>query len=51
MKDVPTIAESGYPGFSHMTWIGVLAPTGTPASVVARLNKEVGTRTLRPRRA
>src|SRR6476620_11590511 len=43
VKDVPTIAESGYPGFSHMTWIGVLAPTGTPASVVARLNKEVGT--------
>jgi tripartite-type tricarboxylate transporter receptor subunit TctC len=42
MKDVPTVAEAGYPGFSHMTWIGVLAPTGTPGAIVTRLNKEIG---------
>jgi tripartite-type tricarboxylate transporter receptor subunit TctC len=42
MKDVPTVSEAGYPGFIHMTWIGVLAPAGTPAAIVARLNKEIG---------
>jgi tripartite-type tricarboxylate transporter receptor subunit TctC len=41
LPDVPSIAESGYPGYSHMTWIGLLAPTGTPREVIARLNKEV----------
>src|SRR5882672_2719735 len=38
MPDVPTIAESGYPGFEANTWYGLLAPAGTPAPVVARLN-------------
>jgi tripartite-type tricarboxylate transporter receptor subunit TctC len=41
LPDVPTIAESGYPGFSHMTWIGLLAPAGTPPAIVNRLNKEI----------
>ena len=41
VKEVPTVAESGYPGFIHMTWIGVLAPAGTPAAIVSRLNKEI----------
>ncbi|HSQ05550.1 MAG TPA: tripartite tricarboxylate transporter substrate binding protein, partial [Burkholderiales bacterium] len=41
VSDVPTIAESGYPGFSHMTWIGVLVPAGTPPAIVARLNREI----------
>jgi tripartite-type tricarboxylate transporter receptor subunit TctC len=40
-KDVPTISEAGYPGFSHMTWIGVLAPSGTPGAIVTRLNQEI----------
>jgi tripartite-type tricarboxylate transporter receptor subunit TctC len=43
VKDVPTVAESGYPSFTHMTWIGVLAPAGTPPSIVARLNGEIAT--------
>ena len=41
LPDVPSIAESGYPGYSHMTWIGLLAPTGTPREIVLRLNQEV----------
>ncbi|HZE59798.1 MAG TPA: tripartite tricarboxylate transporter substrate binding protein [Burkholderiales bacterium] len=38
---VPTVAESGYPGFEASTWYGLLAPAGTPAPIVARLNAEV----------
>ncbi len=41
MPGVPTVAESGYPGFDASTWYGLLAPAGTPAGVVARLNAEV----------
>jgi tripartite-type tricarboxylate transporter receptor subunit TctC len=41
LPDVPSIAESGYPKFSHMTWIGILVPAGTPAAIIARLNKEI----------
>lgn len=39
--EVPTAAESGVPGYSHLTWIGIVAPTGTPAAIVARMNKEI----------
>jgi tripartite-type tricarboxylate transporter receptor subunit TctC len=38
--DVPTIAESGVPGFDYPAEIGVLAPAGTPAPIVARLSAE-----------
>lgn len=41
IPDVPTVAESGFPGFEDYTWVGVLAPTGTPADVIARLNGEI----------
>lgn len=41
LPEVPSVAESGYPGYGHMTWIGLLAPTGTPQAIVQRLNKEV----------
>ena len=41
LPDVPTIAESGLPGFEASSWFGVLAPAGTPAPVVAKLNAEV----------
>lgn len=37
--EVPTMAESGLPGFDISTWFGVFAPAGTPAPVVARLNE------------
>lgn len=38
--DVPTMAESGYPGVVFNLWVGLLAPSGTPAGVIARLNAE-----------
>jgi tripartite-type tricarboxylate transporter receptor subunit TctC len=41
LPDVPSIAEAGYPGFSHVTWIGIFVPAGTPQAIVARLNKEI----------
>jgi len=40
LPDVPTVAESGLPGFEASSWFGLLAPAGTPAGVVARLNSE-----------
>ena len=39
--DVPTVAESGYPGFEAITWFGIAVPTGTPAPIVARLDAEI----------
>ncbi len=41
LPDVPTVAESGYPGFEADQWYGIVAPAGTPAAVVARLNAEI----------
>jgi tripartite-type tricarboxylate transporter receptor subunit TctC len=42
LPDVPTIAESGVPGFEASSWFGVLAPAGTPPDVIARIDAEVG---------
>ena len=39
--DVPTIAESGYPGFDAVAWHGIMAPAGTPQGIVKRLNAEI----------
>ncbi|MES2186942.1 MAG: tripartite tricarboxylate transporter substrate binding protein [Pseudomonadota bacterium] len=39
--DLPTISESGLPGYSATTWYGLYAPKGTPAAIVNRLNHEV----------
>jgi tripartite-type tricarboxylate transporter receptor subunit TctC len=41
LPDVPTIAESGLPGFEASSWFGLLAPAGTPRDVVAKLDAEV----------
>lgn len=38
--DVPTIAEAGYPEYEALAWYGILAPAGTPAPVISRLNAE-----------
>ncbi|MBL8301774.1 MAG: tripartite tricarboxylate transporter substrate binding protein, partial [Ideonella sp.] len=40
--DLPTLAESGYPGFDVQSWFGIAAPAGTPRGVVERLNQELG---------
>lgn len=39
--DVPTLAESGLPGFDFASWVGVSAPAGTPPAIVQRLNAEM----------
>ena len=41
LPEVPTIAESGYPGFEFGGWSGVLGPAGLPADIVARLNRGI----------
>jgi tripartite-type tricarboxylate transporter receptor subunit TctC len=43
LPDVPTIAESGYPGFEINNWYGIVAPAETPKQIVARLNAEINT--------
>jgi tripartite-type tricarboxylate transporter receptor subunit TctC len=40
LPDVPTVAESGLPGFEASSWFGLLAPAGTPAAVVAKINAD-----------
>src|SRR3954451_8099332 len=39
LPDVPTVAESGFPGFEAAVWYALLAPTGTPSEIIARLNE------------
>jgi tripartite-type tricarboxylate transporter receptor subunit TctC len=43
VRDLPTVAQSGVPGFDVSVWFGVVAPTGTPQSVIAKLNAEINT--------
>ncbi len=41
LPDVPTMSEAGVPGYEATIWLGVMAPKGTPAAVVNRLNAEI----------
>ena len=41
LPEVPTVAESGYPGFEAALWLGILAPAGTPQPIIERLNREL----------
>lgn len=41
VPDVPTVAESGLPGFEALQWFGIVAPAGTPKEIVARLSGEI----------
>jgi len=41
MPDVPTVAESGFPGFQAGSWFGYFAPKGTPREAIMTLNKAV----------
>ena len=40
LPDVPTLSEAGLPGFESYNWQGIVAPAGTPAPIIARLNSE-----------
>ena len=48
LPDVPTVAESGLPGYDAGQWVGVFAPGGTPADIVQRLNAEITKATKAP---
>ena len=41
LPDVPTAAEAGLPGYEVANWVGIVAPAGTPAAIVDKLNKEI----------
>jgi tripartite-type tricarboxylate transporter receptor subunit TctC len=41
MPDVPTVAESGYPGYEALNWYGYLAPAKTPREVIERLHRDI----------
>ena len=41
LPNVPTIAESGYPGFEVVAWTGFVAPANTPAPIISKLNKAI----------
>jgi tripartite-type tricarboxylate transporter receptor subunit TctC len=38
--DLPTMAESGYPGFEAVPWFGLMAPAGTPAAIIDKIHRE-----------
>ncbi|MDB5811496.1 MAG: hypothetical protein JWN94_3618 [Betaproteobacteria bacterium] len=40
MRELPTVAESGVPGFEANQWYGILVPTGTPAAIIGELNRQ-----------
>ena len=42
LPDVPTIAESGLPGYEAVSWFGLFGPPGMPAGIVAKISEEVG---------
>jgi tripartite-type tricarboxylate transporter receptor subunit TctC len=40
-SDIPTVSESGLPGFEFNSWFTIMAPAGTPKEIIARLNAEI----------
>jgi tripartite-type tricarboxylate transporter receptor subunit TctC len=48
VPDIPTVAESGLPGFQSVVWFGLLGPAGTPKAVVDRMNAEMNKALLLP---
>jgi tripartite-type tricarboxylate transporter receptor subunit TctC len=41
LPDIPTVAETGLPGYEAVSWFGFMAPAGTPKEVITRLHKEI----------
>jgi len=48
LPNVPTMSEAGVPGYEAVIWLGVMAPRGTPAEIVKRLNAEIGKIVAKP---
>ncbi len=48
LPDVPTVSESGFPGFRTVTWNGLMAPTGTPKDVIDKVAREVALAVKQP---
>jgi tripartite-type tricarboxylate transporter receptor subunit TctC len=48
MPDLPTMAESGFPGFDATTWYALMAPAGTPTAIVERLRREIAQSLAQP---
>lgn len=48
LPDVPTIHEAGVPQFTITNWMGLIGPSGLPANIVERLNREIGAALRRP---
>ena len=48
LPEVPTLAEAGLPGYEAGSWYGILAPSGTPAAIVTRLNAEINAAIRQP---
>ena len=42
LPDIPTVAESGFPGFNVLTWNGLMAPAGTPKDIIDKIAAEIG---------
>jgi tripartite-type tricarboxylate transporter receptor subunit TctC len=41
LPEIPTVAESGLPGFEYIGWLGIAAPAGTPMPILERLQREI----------
>jgi len=48
LRELPTVAELGYPEYEAIGWLGMLAPAGTPREIVLKLNAEIGRALTRP---
>lgn len=48
LPDVPTVAESGYPGFETVGWVGLVVPKKTPPALVAKISDDVGRALMDP---
>jgi tripartite-type tricarboxylate transporter receptor subunit TctC len=48
LPDLPTVAEGGYPGFEYSSWLGLLAPAGTPAAIRNKLAADISKVTKLP---
>jgi len=49
MSDVPTVAESGFPGYEALNWYGYLAPAGTPRPIIERLHRDIAKALANPK--